>query len=367
MNNKSIMSLQVLRGFAAILVLLFHGSAMIEKMLGYSYATNALRIGSSGVDIFFVLSGFIIYYTSTIKEITPKEFFMRRFVRIFPIYWVALIFVCGTFLFEYFIVESQNSTVVKTIQDGGLDLLFRSIFLIPIQSRPLISVAWSLSYEIVFYLLFGLFFFRSPKKFICILAFWVTFNFLNYFCLQCQTFFHPIVAWVDLSNPIILEFLYGCIIAIIVTKYEKFQVHKYANISLLIGCLFLIATVFLQEWISNHMHIRMFIYGLPATLIVYGAIYLKYPSPRFLTYLGDASYSIYLFHLPFLGTIIKLLFMFKINNLFSNFFGTTSILLFLTFLCCCMYNFIEKPILEFGRIKINEYIFRSKIRQFALI
>jgi exopolysaccharide production protein ExoZ len=346
MHKKNIESLQVLRGFAAILVFLFHASGTIS-VIGYSYAVNTLRFGSSGVDIFFVLSGFIIYYTSVNKKTTSKEFFMRRFVRIFLIYWVALSLTLVGFFVEKFIIGSESITV-NTIQSGGMPLVLKSIFLIPTPGKIIIPVAWTLSYELVFYLLFGLFFYRDPRKFMHILVFWVLFNFLNYFCLQCKNFFHPVIV-TSLSSPIIIEFLYGCIIAIIITRYTKMETWKHGRISIILGCLFFIASLFFQEWISNHSDFRMFFYGLPAALIVYGAIYLEFSMPRFLTYLGDASYSIYLFHPLLLSVIIKLLFILKIDNHFSNFWGVTFIILMILFLCCCIYNFIEKPLLKFAK------------------
>ena len=75
-------ALQVIRGFAACIVLLLHGSGSCQAQWGYSYATNRLKFGSSGVDIFFVLSGFIIYYTSTNTRLTRTEFLLRRCARI---------------------------------------------------------------------------------------------------------------------------------------------------------------------------------------------------------------------------------------------------------------------------------------------
>ena len=352
-NNaiKNVESLQVIRGFAACFVLLFHGSGSCQAQLGYSYATNLLKFGSSGVDIFFVLSGFIIYYTSASKKLTVTEFLLRRCARIFPIYWVALSFMLSLFLVERFLLHGSttSSTLVNTVQTGGLELFFKSILLIP-NDPNILAVSWTLSYEIVFYLLFGLAFFQKSAYFMYALVTWVAFNFIHCFLSPIS----DVVININLFQPIVIEFLYGCIVAILILK----SANKYWKLSLISGgILFIIAALSLQDFLSipENIQFRVLGYGLPAALVISGAAHIKRRFPKFLTYLGDASYSIYLFHIPLLGIFIKTLCLLKINQYFSNCLGVTFILLAILFLCCLIYTLIEKPMLQFSKRKIDNY------------
>ena len=112
---------------------------------------------------------------------------------------------------------------MNTVQTGGLELLFKSILLIPNDPNILV-VSWTLSYEIIFYLLFGLTFFQKSAYFMCALGTWVAFNFMHSYLSPVS----DIVIKVDLFKPIVIEFLYGCIIAILVLK----SVDKYWKMSL---------------------------------------------------------------------------------------------------------------------------------------
>jgi exopolysaccharide production protein ExoZ len=78
--TKEVLSIQYLRAVAALSVLAFH---IIVRFDG------ALPIGASGVDIFFVVSGFVMWATTADRRITPAEFMLRRIIRIVPNYWIA--------------------------------------------------------------------------------------------------------------------------------------------------------------------------------------------------------------------------------------------------------------------------------------
>jgi peptidoglycan/LPS O-acetylase OafA/YrhL len=82
-----IWALQYLRGFAALIVVFFH-SGVYQALLRKS-DINTLNIGAIGVDIFFVLSGFIIMYVTEHKE-TPLRFITKRALRILPTLWACV-------------------------------------------------------------------------------------------------------------------------------------------------------------------------------------------------------------------------------------------------------------------------------------
>ena len=105
--------LQALRAIAAILVLFYHGSVLSQVIIEYQYAHNFFMFGYAGVDIFFVVSGFIIYYTSYIKreKLHRVDFLLNRFIRIFPIYWVAAITTLGLFTVEKFLLHNNSGNI----------------------------------------------------------------------------------------------------------------------------------------------------------------------------------------------------------------------------------------------------------------
>ena len=132
--------LQAIRGFAALSVMLFHGGQIIEEHTGYSSLRNLFDLGYLGVDIFFILSGFLIAYKRITKQETPWAFLSKRIARIYPPYWIATtLLILGYSLFP------QHDQPYKS--DGNI--IFGSFLLLP-QPRYIIGVAWTLYYEMVF-------------------------------------------------------------------------------------------------------------------------------------------------------------------------------------------------------------------------
>src|SRR4051812_5993274 len=87
----TIISIQVLRFVAAFMVVLFHSHvALVRSLPGHvsDYVDHAFEVGASGVHIFFVISGFVMVYTSIRSNLTCGSFLKRRLIRIYPIYWV---------------------------------------------------------------------------------------------------------------------------------------------------------------------------------------------------------------------------------------------------------------------------------------
>ena len=181
-NERKILSIQALRGIAAILVVFCHSEQFISE-----FSTVHLKIylgqcfGQFGVDIFFVISGFIMVYIShnnfgDRRVILP--FLMRRFTRIFPIYWlmtlIVVLLIIPSGLYSYALPESQLA-VVDAIKSTSY--LFKSFLLIPINDTsfnppvvgPVIGVAWTLVYEMFFYYVFSLVLLCNRKYYLPVL------------------------------------------------------------------------------------------------------------------------------------------------------------------------------------------------------
>ncbi|MCR5875270.1 acyltransferase [Phenylobacterium sp. J426] len=135
-------SIQYLRGIAAFAVLVFHAA---ERAGGH------FGVGAAGVDVFFVISGFIMWVVTCRKTPSPGDFLMRRVQRIVPLYWAATLLVVGVALA---IPGSFPNLQVS------FEALLKSLFFVPYHDAggliaPLIVPGWTLNYEMFFYLLFA--------------------------------------------------------------------------------------------------------------------------------------------------------------------------------------------------------------------
>ncbi len=271
-----IWSLQVLRFIAALMVVYVH-SAQTALAVNGSIGTIPLDLaimGRAGVDIFFVLSGVVI--AKTAPGMTSAQFAWRRIRRIMPIYLVACVLILPI--------------AIKVIGFGWRDAL--STFLLwpatDVMTKPLLPVAWTLSFEMLFYFSTALVLYN--RRWLYVLG-----------GLYCLAFalrpFSPVFQF--LGNPLVVEFLFGVAIS-------RLPMWRGAVFGIPLGFAALAASGFLHiapngesiDFLTGQGNIqRVFVYGLPSALIVYGFAQLSARESVW-TYLGDASYSLYLFH-PF--------------------------------------------------------------------
>src|SRR4028119_1297881 len=140
--HKTLNLLQVYRGIAAVLVVLFHLNYISVQTFNQVIFFNLFKGGWIGVDYFFVLSGFIMVYVhrSVIgKKDQLKSFLVKRAVRIYPIYWIITLTLWCLFLV---IPAFANN------QDLSLGHVIVSLLLIPQKDQFILEVGWTLTYEI---------------------------------------------------------------------------------------------------------------------------------------------------------------------------------------------------------------------------
>ena len=335
--SAKIDSLQAIRAFASISVMLFHGTVIIHERLNYLFLNNLFIAGFSGVDIFFVLSGFIILYTSHNKTIDSTSFLQKRFVRIYPIYWLVTLFLVIAFFM---------SPTVNQAHKGDSYTILGSLFLLP-QKQYILGVAWTLAYEVIFYLLFAFTYLKKPSYLFYCFKTWIIFILVSYFFnLKTGSYF---IDW--FLNPVILNFALGCILAYV---YIHIKCIKSTNWYFWIG-LILFTTSWLvyyqfkinQSNLLNEDISRVFLFGIPSTLLIYGSLHSKINVPKWIVYLGDASYSLYLVHGTILSILIKILIKLDLAPHFNNFLGALSLFIYTLILSCCFYSLVEKKLLNF--------------------
>jgi peptidoglycan/LPS O-acetylase OafA/YrhL len=152
-THKAILSMEGIRGFAVFLVFIVHYVTLIDPWLKQGSATNIIsrqmkNIGNIGVDLFFVLSGYLIYGMLIRKEKPFGSYLLRRIQRIYPTF---------TAVFVIYLVFSVIFPTESKIYAGwkGFVYVIQNYFLMPglFDIEPIITVAWSLSYEFFYYLL----------------------------------------------------------------------------------------------------------------------------------------------------------------------------------------------------------------------
>src|SRR5262249_10848440 len=147
--SSMIQNIQVLRAIAAYLVVVYHIQPHVSNLLSAPMTSD---MGAVGVDVFFVISGFIMVFTSSNRERTTWEFWRDRIIRIVPLYWLATFCMIAITLFG-FAPSGLHGW-------DGKDLVTSMFFLPNIRNdgvpEPILSPGWTLIYEMFFYFLFGL-------------------------------------------------------------------------------------------------------------------------------------------------------------------------------------------------------------------
>ena len=311
------MNIQILRAIAALNVVLAHSITASEsyyKVISFFEFFNGW--GANGVDIFFIISGFLMLHTQINNKKHFLLFIKLRFIRIVPLYWlVSLSLIIAYIFFPNLFRETQIN----------LDWILKSIFFLSnifFEKYPLVLVGWTLEYEIFFYLIFG---------------FSLIFN--KWLFSIIFTIFFLIFLSTIISNYILIEMLLGMCIALI---FKTFDIKKsFALIILIFGIFLLLVSLNIE--IRTMINSRVLYWGIPSMFIVLGAISLKGLNNKYLKIIGDSSYSIYLIQ------VISIPFFYKTLNLINVQFNSDILVLcclfFTTLSGTLLYFFVEKPMI----------------------
>ncbi len=282
--------LQILRFVAAMLVVAMHITQAVSIHITGQGESHYWGAGTAGVDIFFVISGFVM--TITTRGLPDRGrarlgaawiFMKRRVLRIVPLYWFY------TLLKAALILAVPTLAMKSTIEPAHLAA---SLLFVPMTSpwglvQPTLPVGWTLNFEMLFYAVFAIAIaLGAPRVRFCLLVFLALF-------LAGRTF-PQAVPLAFYAQSIMFEFILGVCIAYALTRYGTPGALPGALL-LLAGTLFMFAL----GWRSDGE--RLFPWGAGAAAVVLGTVWLepwvvRAPLARPLSFLGDASYSIYLSH-----------------------------------------------------------------------
>jgi exopolysaccharide production protein ExoZ len=300
MAQERLDSIQILRAVAALAVLIGHTYFEVAWFaVGLYHEPTiplpfALRYGAAGVDLFFVISGFVMVSSS--EDLFGKEsgsliFAGRRILRIAPLYWVATTLVI---LQLWHIGGSLTQEHVSPI------CTLASYLFVPCERtagdtlNPILGVGWSLNYEMFFYAIFALCMMLTRRR--AVIALVATL--LLFASLRDQM---PTRTLNYLADSIIIEFAFGAVIGLLYR--EGFRLSRTLALATLIaGVLAFAIPSFFGVWpFERWADYRPLIWGAPFALILAGAVFAEARSPlgsgwAAAALIGDASYSVYLFH-----------------------------------------------------------------------
>ena len=290
---RTFRNVQGLRAIAALLVFAVHLNVVEHRFTSPSEFLARLNpLGEWGVDLFFVISGFVMI-TSTWNEFaTPAislRFFLRRLTRVYPPYWIAMLPIVALFLAAPSMVNGSQAIRPSIVA---------SLLLFPQAGKPLLTVSWTLVYEMFFYIVF---------------AFVLAFN--RRWCLPLMTAWGALTlltaavvhslhnTYLDVyANPLMIEFVLGVFAGYVVqVRGALFPIPSLVLGLAGIAC----ADVYYDTFnVAAGLggDLRFLCVGVPVLLVFNGVIGLetRYALifPRWLQRIGNASFSLYLWHVP---------------------------------------------------------------------
>lgn len=299
-TNKNYDGVQALRFFAAFLVVLTHSTFYASERLlpGVGFWPG----GATGVNIFFVISGFVMVVSTTeLKGLANgwKIFVWRRLVRIVPMYWIATTLKLTALILIPAVVLHSQLDIFHIISS----YLFIPTVNVEGEFKPFLAVGWTLYFEMFFYALFALALYLRANLYYFVGTVLVLFASLSMFRtagLAATMFF----------DPIVLQFFFGMLVA--ATIWRTPVLNRIAKYHPSLPAAFSICGVVLLLAPFEVPNVPdAFRTGVPATMIVLGVVllepHLKGRLPKTLLVLGDASYVLYLFH-PLIAPIVPTVF-----------------------------------------------------------
>jgi exopolysaccharide production protein ExoZ len=310
-SARPLVSLQYLRAVAALLVVYLHAAIQVNNLRG-SNTSGWLEVGKCGVDIFFVLSGYVMW-TSTAGRSGVLEFLRRRLVRIVPLYWIVTAAAASVALVAPRILNSTRFEIHHVLA---------SLFFIPWRNpvvlyhpgddltevlKPIITPGWTLNFEMFFYAQFALALLVPPKLRLAALVLIITGVYVTFSSLSGTA-----DAFTFYGSTLVFEFLSGSVLAAAIGSLQpsggaalqssgggRGVLGLPVAVPLAVLVMALGVLLFDDAWFPAN--VRAAALGIPAVVLVAAAVALersgRLPFFKLFDELGNASYSIYITHI----------------------------------------------------------------------
>ncbi|HWK65864.1 MAG TPA: acyltransferase [Rhizobiaceae bacterium] len=313
-----VFGIQYLRAVAALAVVIFHAA----ERSGLHFI-----VGAAGVDVFFVISGFVMWTATSTRPVSTAAFYRDRLLRIAPLYWVV------TSIMAIGALAGLFPRIRLTAEHVAASLAF-----VPHRSPsngeiwPLLTQGWTLNLEMFFYLIFGaVLFLPRERRLAALSAIFVGFVLAGWY-LRPEG---PLLA--TFTRPIILEFLFGAVLGKL--WLDGRLVGRTMGMAAVATACAGFATLAFFPKAGNEL-----LFGLLAIVLVTGAVSVEQCGQirqlPWLGYLGDASYSIYLWHTLAISVVAKAAGILPLGQLPALVLGVAGG----TMLGIFSYELVEKPL-----------------------
>jgi peptidoglycan/LPS O-acetylase OafA/YrhL len=337
-----IINIQFLRAVASLLIVCSH----IILFGNDKYSLNLPNLNfiagyfTIGIDIFFIISGFIMVYITYNKDISPLLFLKKRFVRIFPPLWMVCIILLPVFFLKPEWINSSDNIPTS---------LLHSFFLIPHEGTPLIKVAWTLEFEMFFYIIFAITLkLSSTRQIVSITLFFL-------FSIICGLLFPVLInsAIIKLcTSPYLLEFICGMLLGYYFKKIKapSLLITLITTVTTIISFVYLM--MFQYGEINRVLHFLPFAFNICFLFILLEQQKIVMPL-KISIFGGKISYNMYLLHILILTAIWRFLTFYKTNYL-PNYI-ICLIILGTSIICAWVMEIIVKKMLHIISCKIPIY------------
>ncbi len=353
-GGGTLCNVQALRGVAALIVVAAHFSGpdgFESRVFGSEWTSWSNLPANTGVDLFFVISGFIMVITTWQSFDAPgsaRRFLWRRVTRIYPLYWVA------TTAILLMLVLGPDS---GRLEGSGRPDVLASYLLLPQEGRYPVLVAWSLVHEMYFYLLFTASLMLPRRWFGGVMAVWTGFTLALHVAVETDLWdaqslgTNPFIAL--MASPINLEFVLGVAVGYAVIRGWVFRPREVLALGVLAAVLVL-AHLAWSGWSDfPSPTYRVWGPGVVAALLVYGAVGVEVKGegtfPVFAQRLGDWSYSLYLVHVPLLSLMSAVLVRLWSPGLFEHVASLFLVPAVVVFCAYLTHALVERPLQNYFR------------------
>lgn len=330
-------------------VVLFHLMTIEQKYGGtQTILPDFFNFGMFGVDLFFVISGFVMIAVTRGKFQNLKQamrFLYHRSSRIYPTYWFYSLLVLGVFLFKPTLVNSSQGNEVN---------ILTSFLLLPSEKLPLVMVGWTLIHEMYFYLVYFIFLLLvAEKHLIKALVSWVLVIVMVNIYFELSSPLEKVI-----FHPLTIEFVMGCFLGIYFFRTINKNKTRNSLLFLAASAVFIVSIYGHNLYQSYTGHIepqnwwRVLIFGIPAITIVF--CFMSAERNGFIIHssivnIGDASYSIYLSHILTLSAAGRVWSEVSLDSVSDNLVILPALMILVIAVGMLSFRYIEKPLLFYCR------------------